>query len=58
MINQMLVNILVKRIQSRWINPKTNKPLVIDDILIEEYKISVLQELTSLGFEDSGSTVK
>lgn len=45
MTNPLIVNILVNRIKDGWINPKTNEPLKVDDILIDEYKMAVQAEL-------------
>lgn len=45
MVNQILVNILVKRIDDGWINPKTKKAIELDDILDPEYKEAVVKIL-------------
>lgn len=41
MVKQMIVDILVKRINEGWIYPKTGLPLTTGDILKEEYKTAV-----------------
>ncbi|GMQ61212.1 hypothetical protein [Vallitalea maricola] len=41
MINQIIVDILVRRINEGWIYPKTGLPLTTNDILKEEYKTAV-----------------
>ncbi len=40
-IKQYLVDILVKKITTQEINPKTGQPYKVDDILIHEYKVAV-----------------
>lgn len=45
MINQMIVDILVRRIRSGGVNPKTGVPMVAKDILHEGYRVAFEQEL-------------
>jgi hypothetical protein len=40
-VKQYLVDILVKKIQTQEINPKTGQTFKVEDILIEEYRIAV-----------------
>lgn len=47
-IKQYLVDILVKKISTQEINPKTGKPFCVEDILITEYKIAVENALLEL----------
>lgn len=47
MVNQIIVDILVKRIQQGWINPKTNLPLAVGDILISDYQTAVQDVLAT-----------
>ncbi len=49
MINPLIVDILIKRIELGWINPKTNLPLTVDDILIDEYKNAVYEKNVNKG---------
>lgn len=46
MVNQIVVDILVKRIDEGWVNPKTGLPLLTQDIKKEEYKV-VVEEIIS-----------
>ena len=41
MLNQYIVDILVRRIKNGEINPVTELPMKIDDIKIAEYKTEV-----------------
>lgn len=41
MVNQAIVDILVKRISSRGINPVTGQPIKLEDIKIQEYRDAV-----------------
>jgi isopentenyl diphosphate isomerase/L-lactate dehydrogenase-like FMN-dependent dehydrogenase len=41
MVNQLIVDILVKRIEEGWINSKTRLPLILADILREDYREAV-----------------
>ncbi|MBU3146899.1 hypothetical protein [Clostridium sp. CF012] len=47
-VKQYLVGILVKKISTQEINPKTNEPFKVEDILIAEYKIAVENALLEL----------
>jgi hypothetical protein len=44
-VSQHIVNLLVSRILSGAINPKTNVPFKLDDILIPDYKVEVKASL-------------
>lgn len=41
MINQYVIDILVKRIRDGGVNPVTGQPMTVDDIKIQEYKDAV-----------------
>lgn len=41
MVKDYIVSILVNRITSKWVYPKTGKPLTSNDILKEEYRTAV-----------------
>ncbi|MCT4507848.1 MAG: hypothetical protein N4A48_03675 [Tepidibacter sp.] len=41
MLNEKIVQILVDRIKNGGINPRTNKPMQLEDIKIEAYRIEV-----------------
>ncbi|WP_342558770.1 hypothetical protein [Metasolibacillus sp. FSL K6-0083] len=41
MINQMIVEIVVKRILSGGLNPKTGKVYVLNDITNSDYRLAV-----------------
>lgn len=45
MLNEMVVDILVRRIKSGGINPKTGNAMVLGDILIQEYRDEVQARL-------------
>lgn len=45
MVKQYLVDILVKKIKTQEINPKTGQPFKTEDILVAEYKVAVENEL-------------
>lgn len=45
MVNQTIVDILVRRIQSGGINPVTSQPMKLEDIKIQEYRDAVAQVL-------------
>lgn len=45
MLNEMIVGILVNRIKNGGINPKTGEPMILGDILIQEYKDEVQARL-------------
>jgi hypothetical protein len=47
-IKQYLVDILVKKISTQEINPKTSAPFKTEDILIAEYKTAVENALLAL----------
>lgn len=47
-VKQYLVDILVKKISTQEINPKTGEPFKVEDILIPEYKIAVENALLAL----------
>lgn len=47
-IKQYLVDILVKKIRTQEINPKTGEPFKVDDILIAEYRTAVENALLSM----------
>lgn len=47
MVNQYLVDLLVKRIKNNVINPLTGEPFKLEDIKIQEYKTAVEQELNT-----------
>lgn len=47
MLNELVVDILVNRIKNSGTNPKTNEPMVLKDILIQEYKDEVQARLLS-----------
>jgi len=47
-IKQYLVDILVKKISTQEINPKTGQPFKTEDILIVEYKTAVENALLAL----------
>lgn len=40
-IKQYLVDMLVRKIKTQEINPKTGQPFKTEDILIAEYKVAV-----------------
>jgi len=40
-VKQYLVDILVKKIRTQEVNPKTGEPYKTEDILIAEYKVAV-----------------
>jgi len=48
LIKQYLVDILVKKIRTREINPKTGETFKTEDILISEYKTAVENALLAL----------
>lgn len=56
MVNQAILQILTKRILEGWIYPKTNLPLCINDILIEEYKNEIAKILKSISEEAPNET--
>lgn len=41
MINSIILEILLRKIETKEINPQTNKQFEISDIKIEEYKIKI-----------------
>lgn len=45
-MNRYILDLLVIRIRNGMINPKTNQPFDLEDILIQEYKDAVQQALT------------
>lgn len=45
MIEQVVVDILIKKIKNQEINPKTAQPFQVDDIKIQEYKDVVGKEI-------------
>lgn len=45
MINQVIVEIIVRRILNSGINPVTGQPFQLDDIKIPEYKTAVENEI-------------
>ncbi len=45
MLNEIIVDILVRRIMSGGINPKTGNAMVLADIIIQEYKDEVQARL-------------
>ena len=47
-IKQYLVDILVKKIRTQEINPKTGEPFKTEDILIPEYKTAVENALLAI----------
>lgn len=47
-VKQYLVDILVKKISTQEINPKTGVAYKVEDILIAEYKIAVENALLKL----------
>jgi hypothetical protein len=47
-VKQYLVDILVKKIKTQEINPKTGEAYKVDDILIPEYKVAVEDALLAL----------
>lgn len=47
MVNQTIVDILVRRIKEEWIYPKTELSLTTGDILKEEYKTAVETKLSA-----------
>jgi len=47
-VKQYLVDILVKKISTQEINPKTGLPFSVDDILIVEYRTAVENALLEL----------
>jgi hypothetical protein len=47
MVNPVLVNMLARKIRDAEVNPKTNEPYKLEDILISEYKTAV-EEIMSL----------
>lgn len=47
MVNSIIVGILVRKINSKEINPKTNKAYVLEDIKKEEYKAEVQKQLSN-----------
>lgn len=46
-MSEYIVTILVTRIKAGWINPKTNLPLTVNDILIADYKQAVEDRLNA-----------
>ena len=47
MVEQFIVNLLVSKIKSGAINPKTGQPFQLDDIKIIDYRDAVQQALTA-----------
>lgn len=45
MVNPLVVQILADRIMNGGINPNTGEPMTLDDIKIEEYRVSVENEI-------------
>lgn len=43
MLNQMIVDILVRKIRNSEINSKTCQPMVLEDIKVQGYKDAVIE---------------
>jgi len=41
MVNQTVVQIIGHRILNRGINPKTNEPFKLDDVINPDYKVAI-----------------
>ena len=48
MINEIYVEMLATKIQTKEINPNTNEAFKIEDILKEEYKEPILNKIKEL----------
>ena len=44
-MSNIIIEILVRRIRNRWVNPKTGAALVVGDILREDYRDAVTERL-------------
>lgn len=47
MVNPIIVNMLVKKIQTGEINPNTGEPFKLEDIKIQEYRDAVQAALAA-----------
>ena len=46
MFDQLIVDILVRRIKEGGLNPKTGEPMKLEDIISEPYRVAVAEVIS------------